>query len=418
MGNFYTNYTLRGPSQQDVAAALAGRSAIVAPEQNGCVVVFDEESEEQNPEIIDELASRLSRQFLCPLLVVTNHDDDILCYQLYLNGELTDDYDSTPAYFEDSVARAPEGGDVAKLCAAFGVKRTKRIETILRKAAFDGDAYTFAVERHEDLADALGLSSFSVGMGYRSVAAGELLDDVEEGELVRTKDLPRPTMPQNADIAEPVPGYYKVSFRAHPALTKSIPSCWMPNLWSELVCSKEDLSQSFFQATNAAQETLLKLGFFQLGFMNLNRILNPDFRAGGSVHFLDGSRSHYGRIIYNRFYSPAQETEQEKVVIAFTAAFSTETVTCTNDMFAFDVLPNQKVFRFQCNDATLLYQHFLEQLKRRSEQPRSFLDPLSLQAWFDSQALETFASRVRRGIWVRMSDYEVTVAQRKLPPVQ
>ena len=72
MGNFYSNYTLRGPSQQAVATALAGRSAIVTPEQEGCVVVFDEESDEQNQEIIVELASRLSGQFRCPLLAVLN----------------------------------------------------------------------------------------------------------------------------------------------------------------------------------------------------------------------------------------------------------------------------------------------------------------------------------------------------------
>jgi len=33
MGNFYTNYTLRGPSQQAVAKALAGRSAIVTSQR-------------------------------------------------------------------------------------------------------------------------------------------------------------------------------------------------------------------------------------------------------------------------------------------------------------------------------------------------------------------------------------------------
>ncbi len=48
MGSFYTNYTLRRPSQQAVAAALAGRSAIVTPAEDGCVVVFDEQSDEQD----------------------------------------------------------------------------------------------------------------------------------------------------------------------------------------------------------------------------------------------------------------------------------------------------------------------------------------------------------------------------------
>ncbi len=39
MGNFYVNYTLRGPSQRAVAAALGGRSAFVTPDPRGAVVV-------------------------------------------------------------------------------------------------------------------------------------------------------------------------------------------------------------------------------------------------------------------------------------------------------------------------------------------------------------------------------------------
>ena len=100
MGNFYTNYTLKGPSQQVVAAALAGRPAIVTPDQDGCVVVFDEASDEQDSAVITELASRLSRELRCPVLAVLNHDDDILWYQLYLGGELADEYDSSPGYFD------------------------------------------------------------------------------------------------------------------------------------------------------------------------------------------------------------------------------------------------------------------------------------------------------------------------------
>ena len=51
MGNFYTNYTLKGPGQQAVASALAGRKALVTPENNGCVMVFDEQSDSQDAEI-------------------------------------------------------------------------------------------------------------------------------------------------------------------------------------------------------------------------------------------------------------------------------------------------------------------------------------------------------------------------------
>ena len=51
MGNFYVNYTVRGPTQQDVAAALAGRKALVTPWQNGCVVVFDEQSDTQDDKV-------------------------------------------------------------------------------------------------------------------------------------------------------------------------------------------------------------------------------------------------------------------------------------------------------------------------------------------------------------------------------
>src|SRR2546423_14770558 len=87
MGNFYTNYTLRGPSQQAVAAALAGRKATVTPLHGGCVVVFDEASDDQDQERIVELAARLSSELRCPVLAVLNHDDDILWYQLYEFGK-------------------------------------------------------------------------------------------------------------------------------------------------------------------------------------------------------------------------------------------------------------------------------------------------------------------------------------------
>jgi len=91
MGGFYANYTLSGPSQKAVVRALAGRRAIVSPESSGCVVAYDKASDDQDQEMIASLALDLSGNLNCPVLAVLDHDDDILWYQLYEDGKLTDE---------------------------------------------------------------------------------------------------------------------------------------------------------------------------------------------------------------------------------------------------------------------------------------------------------------------------------------
>lgn len=186
MGNFYVNYTVKGPGQQAVAKALTGRSAIVTPQRDDCVVAFDEQSDNQDSEIIANLACDLSRELRCPVLAVLNHDDDILWYQLYLSGQLADEYDSCPSYFDpDAEPSGPAGGDAQKLCATFGSSNVAEVERILRKSSFDEDGYTFAVERHADLAQALGLPTFAVGGGYAYVSDGEIPEGLSENDLLR-----------------------------------------------------------------------------------------------------------------------------------------------------------------------------------------------------------------------------------------
>jgi hypothetical protein len=188
MGNFYTNYTLRGPSQQAVAKALTGRSAIVTPQQDGCVVVFDEQSDDQDSEVISSLAGDLSGELRCPVLAVLNHDDDILWYALYLNGERADEYDSCPSYFDpEAEPSGPAGGDAQKLCTAFGSSKVADVERILRKSSFDEDGYAFAIERHTELARALGLPSFAVGGGFSYVSDGEIPEGLSQDNLLRVK---------------------------------------------------------------------------------------------------------------------------------------------------------------------------------------------------------------------------------------
>lgn len=187
MGQFYSNYTLRGPSQQDVALGLAGRSAFVTPAHNGCVVAYDEASEAQDFAIISELGARLSLQFGCPVLAAVVHDDDILFFQLFEGGEVTDDYDSSPGYFDaEAEPSAPDGGDADRLCAAFGTSNVPEVSAILSKSTYDDDGPD-AAERHDQLVRALGLSPWAVGAGYGYIAEGELPDGLSQFQLIKTQ---------------------------------------------------------------------------------------------------------------------------------------------------------------------------------------------------------------------------------------
>ncbi|HYV27953.1 MAG TPA: hypothetical protein VFA77_10500 [Candidatus Eisenbacteria bacterium] len=176
---------MRGPGQREVAMFLSGRTALVSPQQDGCVVVFDKESEEQDQHVIADLGSRLSRRFNCPVLAMVNHDDDILWYQLFLDGKLADEYDSTPGFFDrETEPAAPEGGDAAKLCVAFESGNSGEVEEILRRPSFGENAYTFALERHADLVRVLGISTFGVGAGYHYLCDGQLPEGLDASDLV------------------------------------------------------------------------------------------------------------------------------------------------------------------------------------------------------------------------------------------
>jgi hypothetical protein len=178
MGSFYVNITVRGPTQDQLLNYLVSqdRNAYVSPTVNEFTVIWDEEIDEQNIEIISSLASKVSKHYHCPALAFLNHDDDILWYQLYEAGKLTDQYDSTPGYFdEDADPSPPSGGNASILCEAFAIPlNIGRVEAILRKSCFDDGGYVFALDRHRDLANAIGMPSFSVGLGYSYLDEGDL----------------------------------------------------------------------------------------------------------------------------------------------------------------------------------------------------------------------------------------------------
>lgn len=380
------------------------------------MVVFDEESEQQNDEILGELASRLSGQLRCPLLVVMNHDDSILWYQLYLSGELVDEYNSAPGYFEtedeEAAMAGPEGGDGKSLCAVFGSNKVKAVGKILHTPSAADGGYLFAIERHMDLASALGIPVFGAG-GFNQISEDALPGGLAEDDWIKTTDLV-PGPPLEDIWRRPIPGYYKVSFRAHPKLTKSIPTAWMPGTWTELECPEQELSEAFRKATARHREKFKELGFVETGFKKLKRVLNPNARDMGGINYLDASRCYFGQLIYNRAYASAQQMEKETVVMAFTAVFPDEVFSCTNHVDFLEPVPKQNVIRLTMVDMENIHDQFLHHLKQRDKSPRHFPDMSSLRTWFDANTTDIFEHRVRSGAWVRMSDYEVELFRRRL----
>lgn len=65
-----------------------------------------------------------------------------------------------------------------------GPHAPEKVEQILRRSAFDEDGDASAGDRHADLVDALGRSTFAVCAGYKSISEGELPEGLEEDGLL------------------------------------------------------------------------------------------------------------------------------------------------------------------------------------------------------------------------------------------
>lgn len=164
--------TLRGPDQAGAAGAAQalGLSAFVSPAFSALTVICERESDTQDPAIWHRVAKDLSLKLTCPALAVLNHDDDILMYALYRSGELMDEYNSYPGYWEETdEGSVPVGGDARKLCDLFGMSGdVEKVGHVLRSSNEDDGEFVFAMDRHAALAEALHWRDvpFQQGFGY------------------------------------------------------------------------------------------------------------------------------------------------------------------------------------------------------------------------------------------------------------
>jgi hypothetical protein len=186
MGAFYVNYTLRGPVQSAVVDALQGFRAVVTPARERSVVVAEERSDSQADEVIEEMASVLSRKLSCAVWTVLVHDDDILKYWVHRSGAIEDKYDSAPDYFSTDSSeeiRGPIGGRASVLCELFASNMEEQLENVLRASS---DVYVFETDRHMALLSTLGAANTAIAFGFRDYLAGFLPEGVSKDEIVET----------------------------------------------------------------------------------------------------------------------------------------------------------------------------------------------------------------------------------------
>ncbi len=186
MGSFYTNVTVVTQDHGPVLDALRelGRTAYVTPVDGRSVVVYDQACEEQDPEELGGLCASLSDRLGAAVFGVLNHDDGVLLLLAANGGEVIDEYDSCPAYFDGVGSELPEGGDAMELAKLAGEGAdSAQLDRVLR----DSEEYVFASERHQAIVEALGLSTAAVHTGYMYIEQGESPERFELSELTHVE---------------------------------------------------------------------------------------------------------------------------------------------------------------------------------------------------------------------------------------
>jgi hypothetical protein len=171
LGATFFQAIVHGPTQDEVAAYFRdkGHNATVGPTVNRFTVVGDEALDQLIPSAMRELCAGLSLALACPCLGIHFFDEDVLNYDLYVNGDPVDDYDSCPDYHDyagDHIPpRQPIGGDVDKLAAAFGLSAE---QTEAARAALHRDIEAESIKEFALPADLSGMAeSVTSGDGKR-----------------------------------------------------------------------------------------------------------------------------------------------------------------------------------------------------------------------------------------------------------
>ncbi|HQO66056.1 MAG TPA: hypothetical protein PLI66_04925 [Spirochaetales bacterium] len=139
---------------------------------------FSEEEESFDDDEIAELGWALSKRTFGFVWAVACADDDALAYQLFRAGKLTDRYEAGSDF-------EVQGGNAQALAEAFGCpENVAALDAVLRRPGLGDGSYTFASERHSDIAVALQLPADWVCLGYTYLSEGDLPEGLAKADLL------------------------------------------------------------------------------------------------------------------------------------------------------------------------------------------------------------------------------------------
>jgi hypothetical protein len=163
MGNTYANVTVVDTTVDDVVRALGSAEALVAG-GDGAVVVFAA-ADEHDGFSAGITARMLSTALERPALEVAVFDDDLLQYQLFVEGELVDaaavPEDVAAEMVDESAGEEIPVSSPDQLIAALGRGSLVAVADVLAT-----DDLVFVSELHERLAAALELPTWAAGWGF------------------------------------------------------------------------------------------------------------------------------------------------------------------------------------------------------------------------------------------------------------
>ncbi|MEM1355254.1 MAG: hypothetical protein AAGC44_03635 [Planctomycetota bacterium] len=172
MGNFYCNFTTKGPTQESVLSFLRSNDldAYVTPRYKRWCVIYEEQTNDLDGKLIDDLGCKLSQGLGCDVLAALVADDDILCLVLYRDGR----------QFVEYCSRGPTSG-ISTICNALGRGWVVPFLWPLMQLPY------VIVEswRHSWFCRLLGMPDWAVATGYRYIQQDEIPPDLDDGKSLR-----------------------------------------------------------------------------------------------------------------------------------------------------------------------------------------------------------------------------------------